>query len=111
MREVRTVSKNRLQLSALLTASLLSLTFLLPENYVRAQHATAFEAALVLHADQPKTRINRNLYGQFAEHLGRVIYDGSGSAKTRGFRTPAASAMTSSQPSRNLTSPFCVGRA
>src|SRR5712664_2109759 len=76
MKDVRTVFKNRLQLGALLTASLLSLTVLLPVDCIRAQHAEVFEAALVVRADQPKGTINRNLYGQFAEHLGRLIYDG-----------------------------------
>jgi alpha-N-arabinofuranosidase len=41
-----------------------------------AQQAGSFNASLVLRADQPKSKINRNLYGQFAEHLGRGIYDG-----------------------------------
>ncbi|HEY5138997.1 MAG TPA: hypothetical protein VIJ25_06715, partial [Methylococcales bacterium] len=31
---------------------------------------------LVIHADQGKNVINKNIYGQFAEHLGRCIYDG-----------------------------------
>src|SRR6266436_6453993 len=99
MSDVRKVFKNRLQLSMLLTASLFSLTVLQPENYVRAQNAAAFEAALVLHADQPKGRINRNLYGQFAEHLGRVIYDGlwvgedSSVPNTRGIRNDVIAAL------------------
>jgi alpha-N-arabinofuranosidase len=33
-------------------------------------------ARLVVHADQGQYLINRNIYGQFAEHLGRCIYDG-----------------------------------
>lgn len=31
---------------------------------------------IVLHIDDAKTIINRNIYGHFAEHLGRCIYDG-----------------------------------
>ncbi|MCU0405235.1 MAG: alpha-N-arabinofuranosidase, partial [Chitinophagaceae bacterium] len=31
---------------------------------------------VVLHADSGKTRISRHIYGHFAEHLGRCIYDG-----------------------------------
>ena len=35
-----------------------------------AQDVKSFDASLVVRADQPKGTINRNLYGQFAEHLG-----------------------------------------
>ena len=31
---------------------------------------------IVLHADQAKDTINKNIYGHFAEHLGRCIYGG-----------------------------------
>jgi alpha-N-arabinofuranosidase len=31
---------------------------------------------LVLHADRGRDTISRNIYGQFAEHLGRLMYDG-----------------------------------
>jgi alpha-N-arabinofuranosidase len=31
---------------------------------------------LVLHADRGRDTISRNVYGQFAEHLGRLVYDG-----------------------------------
>jgi alpha-N-arabinofuranosidase len=34
------------------------------------------KAALTLRADQPAAVINRNIYGHFAEHLGRLIYEG-----------------------------------
>jgi alpha-L-arabinofuranosidase len=33
-------------------------------------------AKLVIHVDQGQDKISRNIYGQFAEHLGRCIYDG-----------------------------------
>ena len=33
-------------------------------------------AILTINADQPQHTINHNLYGQFAEHLGRCIYEG-----------------------------------
>lgn len=29
-----------------------------------------------VNADLPKTQISRHIYGHFAEHLGRSIYDG-----------------------------------
>jgi alpha-N-arabinofuranosidase len=38
--------------------------------------AAAPEAQLVIHADQSGPVINRNIYGQFSEHLGHCIYDG-----------------------------------
>jgi len=31
---------------------------------------------IVIHADRPKSTINRNIYGHFSEHLGRCIYEG-----------------------------------
>src|SRR5215207_1409628 len=31
---------------------------------------------LVIHADQGKEKINKHIYGHFAEHLGRCIYGG-----------------------------------
>jgi len=92
MGNVRTVLKKRPQLLALITASVFSFTALLPGSYVQAQAGGTFEAALVLHSDQSRGTINRNLYGQFAEHLGRVIYDGiwvgedSPIPNTRGIR-------------------------
>ena len=52
----------------LLTNTLLLLTTALT---AQAQQATA-----TLYADQPKSKINREIYGQFAEHLGSCIYGG-----------------------------------
>jgi alpha-N-arabinofuranosidase len=34
------------------------------------------QATIVLHPERAKETINRNIYGHFAEHLGRCIYDG-----------------------------------
>src|SRR5438874_13516784 len=34
------------------------------------------DARLVIHADSARDTISRHIYGQFAEHLGRDIYDG-----------------------------------
>ncbi len=74
-----------------------------PEQKVTAeQTAPAAEkpsAALTLHADQPGTVINRNIYGQFSEHLGRCIYEGiwvgedSTIPNTRGIRNDVVSAL------------------
>jgi alpha-L-arabinofuranosidase len=36
----------------------------------------ASETRITLHADQSGPVINRNIYGQFSEHLGHCIYDG-----------------------------------
>ena len=50
---------------------------------IGARHGSAQAAApagptasAVLHADQPGPVINKNIYGHFAEHLGRCIYEG-----------------------------------
>jgi len=56
-------------------------------------------ATLTLHADQPGPVINRNIYGHFAEHLGRCIYEGiwvgpdSPIPNTRGIRNDVLGAL------------------
>ncbi len=52
-------------------------------NYIGAFAAHAQEAAastpagkLVVHTDKGEDKISRHIYGHFAEHLGRCIYDG-----------------------------------
>jgi len=53
----------------------------------------------ILHADQPGPKIDRNIYGQFAEHLGRGIYEGiwvgedSPIANTHGYRNDVLAAL------------------
>jgi alpha-N-arabinofuranosidase len=42
----------------------------------RAQTVAVYKATLSVRADQPRSTINRGIYGQFAEHLGRLIYEG-----------------------------------
>jgi alpha-N-arabinofuranosidase len=70
-----------------------------------AQNAEPFAAELTVRADRPGATINRNIYGQFAEHLGRLVYDGlwvgPGSAipNTRGIRNDVVAAL------RNLNVP------
>jgi hypothetical protein len=65
----------------------------------RAQNSEPFNAELVIRADQPKSTINRNIYGHFAEHLGRCIYDGlwvgeeSYIPNTRGIRNDVVAAL------------------
>ncbi len=54
---------------------------------------------LVINADLGKLRINRHIYGHFAEHLGRCIYDGiwvgeeSSIPNTRGIRNDIVEAL------------------
>ena len=53
----------------------------------------------VIHADQPGPQIDRHIYGQFAEHLGRGIYEGvwvgenSPIPNTHGFRNDVLAAL------------------
>ena len=60
-------------------------------------------ATLTLRADQPGPVINRNIYGQFAEHLGTCIYGGiwvgpdSPIPNTRGMRNDVIAALKSLQ--------------
>ena len=57
-----------------------------------SQGTDAVRADLAIRADRPGPAINRNIYGHFAEHLGRLIYDGlwvgdgSPIPNTRGMR-------------------------
>src|SRR5665213_191582 len=61
------------------------------------------QAALDIHADQPGSVINRNLYGQFTEHLGHCIYGGiwvgedSPIPNTRGIRNDVVAALRKAQ--------------
>jgi alpha-N-arabinofuranosidase len=63
---------------------------------LRAQVPTA---ALTLHADEPGPAINRNIYGQFSEHLGTCIYGGiwvgedSPIPNVRGIRSDVVAAL------------------
>lgn len=78
-----------------------SIGFLIAPSLYRAQaqNSEPNKAALVIRADQPKGVINRNLQGQFAEHLGRLIYEGlwvgedSSIPNTRGLRNDVVGAL------------------
>ncbi len=54
---------------------------------------------IIINADQGKERISRHIYGHFAEHLGRCIYDGiwvgqdSSIPNTRGIRKDVVEAL------------------
>ena len=64
-----------------------------------AADAPATANKLVVHADQPKATIDRNIYGQFSEHLGRCVYEGlwvgedSPIPNTRGIRNDVVAAL------------------
>jgi alpha-L-arabinofuranosidase len=64
-----------------------------------AQAAAAATASAVLRADQPGPVVNKNVYGHFAEHLGRGIYEGiwvgpgSPIPNTRGIRNDVVAAL------------------
>ena len=68
-------------------------------RYLQAQNPEPNKASLLIHSDQPKGIINRNIYGQFAEHLGRLIYEGlwvgedSAIPNTRGLRNDVVAAL------------------
>ncbi len=61
--------------------------------------SSATKANAVLRADQPGPVVNRNIYGHFAEHLGRGIYEGiwvgpsSTIPNTRGIRNDVVAAL------------------
>src|SRR5947209_1255442 len=92
---VRKALNFRLSLSVMMAYLILSPLWLL----VQAQTAEPFKAELVIRADQPQGTINRNIYGQFAEHLGRDIYGGlwvgenSPIPNTRGIRNDVIAAL------------------
>ncbi|MGD2122893.1 MAG: alpha-N-arabinofuranosidase, partial [Gemmatimonadota bacterium] len=55
---------------------LLPILFPAPGPGLLAQEDPAEPLSLVIHADQGADTISRHIYGHFAEHLGRDIYDG-----------------------------------
>jgi alpha-N-arabinofuranosidase len=61
--------------------------------------AHAQQASITIHADQPGPKIDRHIYGQFAEHLGHGIYEGvwvgehSAIPNERGFRSDVIAAL------------------
>ena len=63
------------------------------------QNVESFRAELNVRADKPQGVISRNIYGHFAEHLGRLIYEGiwvgedSPIPNTRGIRNDVLAAL------------------
>ena len=45
-------------------------------QWAAAESPAPYQATVTLRADKPGAVINPNIYGQFAEHLGRCIYEG-----------------------------------
>lgn len=60
----------------MLRHALLAAAFVLAARSASGAQAFPPTAHLVIDADLGRDTINRNIYGQFAEHLGRGIYDG-----------------------------------
>src|SRR5260370_33349445 len=64
-----------------------------------ADSAPVVSSKLVIHVDQAKDVISRNIYGQFSEHLGHCIYEGiwvgegSPIPNTRGIRNDVVAAL------------------
>ena len=75
---------------------LLLATFLLGSFALSAQTSTS---KITIHADKGKNVINKEIYGQFAEHLGTCIYEGiwvgedSSIPNTKGYRNDVLNAL------------------
>ena len=71
----------------------------LPVVHAGAQPASELSASAVVHADQVGAKIDRHIFGQFAEHLGRGIEEGvwvgehSSIPNIRGFRNDVIAAL------------------
>jgi alpha-N-arabinofuranosidase len=78
---------------------LIVLLFAAPRGRSQAPTPGAVLASATLHADTPGPVVNRNIYGHFAEHLGRGIYEGiwvgpdSPVPNTRGIRNDVLAAL------------------
>jgi alpha-N-arabinofuranosidase len=79
--------------------ALTAITSLAGVTAVHAQAGKSVSVAVTIRADQPGAKIDRNIYGQFAEHLGRGIYEGvwvgedSKIPNTRGYRSDVVAAL------------------
>lgn len=62
--------------------------------------AQAQDVTGTIHASQGTQKINREIYGQFAEHLGSCIYGGLWVGPESNIPTPRVTATTCSKPSR-----------
>ncbi len=84
---------------ALRTSFALITLALLPVRAAESGNATTLTNHLVIHADEGKETINRNIYGHFSEHLGHCIYGGywvgedSSIPNTHGIRNDVVAAL------------------
>jgi len=89
----------RLCHSALLVSCLLSLCLAPAGMAQTATAANADRVRLAIDVSQPGAKIDRNIFGQFAEHLGHGVYDGiwvgphSNIPNTRGMRNDVVAAL------------------
>ena len=80
-----------------------SLTVWCAGSILAAETAPTPANKLVVHLDQGKNVINRNIYGHFSEHLGHCIYEGywvgeaSSIPNTRGIRNDVVEALRRSK--------------
>jgi alpha-N-arabinofuranosidase len=80
-------------------AMLAALLVTAPGGQAQAPPAPAGTVHATLRADQPGPVVNKNIYGHFAEHLGRGIYEGiwvgpdSAIPNTRGIRNDVVAAL------------------
>ncbi len=78
---------------------LLGCTAVIALAALTSMSATDLPSTGIIHADQPGARIDRHIYGQFAEHLGRGIEEGvwvgedSAIPNVRGFRNDVVAAL------------------
>src|SRR5437016_5030927 len=75
--------------SPLVRSLLASLTLLAVA--MAAPAVAAQKVALFIDVSKPGPKIDRNLFGQFAEHLGHGVYEGIWVGRTPKFRTRARS--------------------
>jgi alpha-N-arabinofuranosidase len=83
----------------LFTALLLAATAVPAQQNTNPATTPSATASAVIHAERPGAKIDRHIYGQFAEHLGRGIYEGvwvgehSTIPNVRGFRNDVVAAL------------------
>jgi alpha-N-arabinofuranosidase len=94
--QTRIFDRRRLRMPAMLAASMLAGLAVVP---AQAQDAAPTSATATLHADRPGAKVERDVFGQFAEHLGHGIYGGiwvgpkSRIANDGGYRRDVLAAM------------------
>ena len=85
--------------TALRIAMVASLVWVAASSNELTHAAEAPAVRIAVHGDNPGPTVNRNIYGHFAEHLGRCIYEGfwvgedSSIPNTRGIRNDVVAAL------------------